>query len=931
MSKTNLALLCSSSIVAMLSATGAVAQSDQTTTSANQAGDAGSAQEVVVTGFRASLRSAQELKRTSDSIVDAVVSEDIGKLPDNNAAEALARITGVQVLRYNDEAGDVLVRGLPNVATTYNGRELFSADDRALHFQDFAAAVAGGMEVYKSGTSDLIEPGLAGLINLRSRRPFDVKDLTVAGELRGTYNDQSRAGDPAGNLLLTKRWNSSVGEIGALINVSWVRGTYRDADRFDDGNPITPAGYNTGDPHDDLAVTTPGLGQFHFPNMVGNYYSKGRRYRPSVNGALQWRPAPNLELYAEGLWSAYRGVETIDFFGVDLGRVGLNGSAGTLSNVVLVPGEEGKAASLTKTGGFSPIFNRSAQNDRLDTYQGAGGFKWTTGRATISGDLAYTKSKYQASEYRVDGYFSTVPTVNVDFDVKGSGVFDLGGFDAGNPSNYLWNGYYQRHFVAQGDGYQGRLDLELATDIGWLPKLQFGFRGTTRTSRINNGDRYASTTSLAIPLASLPSGQLEVVTDGWRGDPQRFQNWLEPSRASIRENGDALRLAAQSALQALATANPSDRGLQANVATFGTADVQDNPSADYHARERTFAGYAQGKYDFDIGTVRIDGSIGVRVVNTASTTFGMSRVVGTDGVVSFVPRSADQNWLDVLPSFQSKIHLTRQLQLRLAYTKTRTRPGFGDLNPSLNITRATASGSSKYNGFASSGNPDLKPLTSKNYDASLEYYFARNGSASIAAFRHDLWGFTNWYTRDVVDPVYGLIQLGQPQNAGKGKIKGVEASVQGFFDFLPGWLSGFGAQANLTYLDGTNALPATPGGDAPNVPITNVSKWSYNLTGLYEKGKISARLSYNRRSHFVTSYYLNSESQRYAGELTHPISRLDASLSYQFTDKLSMVGEVSNILAQPFKNYRYYNQTQYFPRDLRLEGRYFSLGVRFKM
>jgi len=930
MNSRTIALLATASLAALAVTTPAFAQDAAPAPTAQDTGDQAGT-DIVVTGFRASLGSSQERKRASDSILDAVVAEDIGKLPDNNAAESLARITGVQVLRYNDEAGDTLVRGLPNITTTYNGRELWSADDRQLHFQDFAASVAAGMEVYKSGTADLIEPGLAGLINLRARRPFDVKDLTVAGEIRGTYNDQSKAADPAGNLLLTKRWNTSIGEIGALINVSWVRGTYRDADRYDDGNPITPAGYNTADPADDLTVTTPGVGQFHFPNAVGNYYSKGTRYRPSVNGALQWRPSANLELYAEGLWSAYRGVETIDAFGVDLGRTGLDGSAGTLSNVVLVPGEDGKAASLTKTGGFSPTFNRSAQNDRLDTYQGAAGFKWTTGRATLSGDFAYTRSKYEASEYRVDGYFSSVPTVNVDFDAKGSGVFDLGNFDATNPASYLWNGYYQRHFVAQGDGYQGRIDLDLDTDSSWLPKLQFGFRATTRTSRINNGDRYASTTALAIPLTSLPTGQLEMVTDGWRNDPQRFQNWLEPSRAAIRDKGDDLRLAALAALQQLSAANPTDQGLKDSIAAFGTSAVQDNPSADYHASEQTFAAYAQGRYNFDLGGIRIDGVLGVRVVNEDGKTYGMSRVVDPSGVISFIPRSATQNYVDVLPSFQSKIHFTNQLQLRLAYTMTRTRPGFGDLNPSLNITTATATGSSKYNGFASSGNPDLKPLTSKNYDASLEYYFSKNGYVSAAFFYHDLWGFINTYTQDAIDPVYGLIQLSRPENAGRGRIKGVELSAQTFFDFLPGWLSGFGAQANVTYLDGTNALPGTPGGDAPDVPITNVSKWTYNVSGFYEKGRISARVSYNWRSRFVTSYYLNSDSLRYAGEVTRPISRLDASLSYEAMKGITVVANASNILAQPFNNYRYYNETQYFPRDLRLEGRYFSLGVRFKM
>ena len=217
-------LLTSAALLPLVTATAGLAQT--ATSPLLSAIPAGAAPEntndIVVTGYRAALSSAQELKRNSDSIVDAVVSEDIGKLPDNNAAEAISRIVGVTVLRYNDEAGVILVRGLPDVGTTFNGREFFSAEDRVLHLQDFPAGVAAGIEVYKSGTPDLIEPGLAGLVNLRSRRPFDVKDTEIAGEIRGSYNDQSKAFDPSGNLLLTKRWDTPIGEIGALVNFSYV-------------------------------------------------------------------------------------------------------------------------------------------------------------------------------------------------------------------------------------------------------------------------------------------------------------------------------------------------------------------------------------------------------------------------------------------------------------------------------------------------------------------------------------------------------------------------------------------------------------------------------------------------------------------------------------------------------------------------------------
>ena len=140
--------------------------------------------EIVVTGLRRSVQGAQALKRDSDQILDAVVAEDIGKLPDNNAAEALARITGVQVSRSQDEANGVSVRGLPDVTTTFNGRELYTAEGRQVAFQDFPAASLAGIEVYKSTTADLVEGGIAGLVNVRSRRPFDFDGFEIAGSIR---------------------------------------------------------------------------------------------------------------------------------------------------------------------------------------------------------------------------------------------------------------------------------------------------------------------------------------------------------------------------------------------------------------------------------------------------------------------------------------------------------------------------------------------------------------------------------------------------------------------------------------------------------------------------------------------------------------------------------------------------------------------------
>lgn len=930
-------LLCSTSIASLFFGTPTIAQqaSEPTSTDVVQAQEAQTGEgEITVTGYRAALGSAQQLKRDSDAILDAIVSEDIGKLPDNNAAEAIARVTGVTVLRYNDEAGVILVRGLPDVATTFNGREFFSAEDRVLHLQDFPAGVAAAIEVYKSGTSDLLEPGLAGLVNLRSRRPLDVRDTEIAGEIRASYNDQSESFDPAGNLLLTKRWDTGAGEIGALINFSYVRQTYRNADRYADSAVITPRGFGVDDPADDLTVTTPGVGDFRFPANIGNFYEKGVRHRPAINGTIQWKPTPDLEFYVEGLWQAYRGEVLRDAFNANLERRSINGTPPTLSNVVLVEGEPDKAASLTKTGGYVPEFYRSTQNDRTDTYQAAAGFRWKTGRATLSGDFAYTDSEYSASEFSVDAQFASAPTINVDFDVEGSAVFDLGDYGAENPTNYIWRGYYQRDFVTRGDGVQGRLDLDLETDWDWLPRLQFGFRASDRTAQLQNNNRYAYTAGLGQRLDSLPTGALELITEGYRGDPQRFKQWLAPSREAIRDNGEALRQLSYEALQRLVVLFPNDFGIREALGRYATEEIPNDPLGGFRAKEASYAAYAQGKYEFDVGSTRIDGTFGARIVNTDGTYSGFSRVAAPDGSFTIVPQVARQNYIDVLPSIQAKARFSNEWQLRLAFNQTRTRPSFGQLNPSLNISRNSPGPDGSppiYAAFGSGGNPDLSPLSSDNYDATLEYYFSRNGSASVAAFYRDLQGFISNYTRDVEDPIYGLIQINRPENAGTGRIKGIEASAQTFFDFLPGFWSGFGVQANVTYLDGTNALPLALGEGARQVRITGLSKWSYNLSGFYERDGISARLSYNRRSEFITSYNRNINEEQYAGELTRPISRLDFSISYEPTKAVTIVANVNNILAEPFSNYRFYNETQYFPRDLRVEGRYFSLGLRFKM
>lgn len=897
--------------------------------------------DIVVTGYRASLGSAQQIKRGSDAILDAIVAQDIGKLPDNTAAESIARVTGVQVNRFSDEVSQVIVRGLPNVATTFNGRDIYTAELRRTQLQDFPAGALAGLEVYKSGTADLLEPGLAGLINVRTRRPFDFTDgFTIAGGVRGTYNDQSRKYDPLGNLLISQRAETSIGEIGWLINASYAQSQYRNAVRWASGFVASPG--------DTVTIDPPSVGRtFRIPEAVGVYNDSGRRWRPAVNASVQWKPAANLELYYDFLYQGYRGRTSNDLF-----ETSLLANSPTLSNIVLNEENPDQVDSLTKTGGFRSQMFRSTNAAWTNTYQAAGGVKWNVGPARLSTDLAYTRSEYGFDEWSFDTALTSAPTVDVDFSAEGGAAFDLPGFDRDDPANYRWRGYFNRKYRVGGDGWQWRADLDLDTGVSLFPKFQLGVRWSDRNAFYGNGDRYAATEPLNIPLANTPTGDLELSQDAFRGNVQGWTSWLIPSRDGIANNAEELRQLSVQSLQQLIALDPNDTGRIDALRRFSTTEVQLDPLQAFSAEEQTYAFYGQAKYEFDIGSWRVDGLIGARVVNTVGRYQGLNSVT-FDGVTRTEVRTNRQNYVDVLPNFSLRVRPDDKLQIRFGVTKTRTQPEFGQLNPAIRITQNTGvivpdlpldprfppALGGRPNAFGDGGNPDLQPLTSTNYDATVEYYFTGNASLTAAVFYRDLFGFISNYTTRTIDPVYGLIEINRPENSGAGKIKGVEIAGQTFLDFLPGFLSGFGVQGNVTYLDGEQQFPANifvnnTGSDAapPFVRIPGLSRWSYNAALFYEKGKVSTRLSYNSRSAFLNGNFVNTAGV-YVGEGTYQINRLDFSFNYSPVEAITLTLDAANLLAQPFRNYAEYDfdgQSRAYPRDVRDEGRYFGLGARFR-
>lgn len=925
-------VLCSSSAVILaLAATPASAQSDPATppdptVEAQESPadpEAGSAQtddavdstgapadenEIVVTGLRRSLQSAQNIKRNSEQIVDAIVAEDIGKLPDVTASAAVARIPGVQVNRAAGEAAQVQIRGLPDLSTTYNSREIFTANDRFVAIQDFPAGSVAALEVFKSGTANLIEGGLGGQVNVRSRRPFDFTGFELSGSLNAVKFEQSGDWEWNGNLLVSNRWEvGDGGEIGILVNAAMTNTDFLDSTR-----------------ENDLFVSPrPAVGSrpaFIAPNGSGLFYGQGNRWRPSANAAIQYKPNDNLQFYIDGLFQGYRGDDSNFWMFVPL----FDNS--TLTNVEF--DENGLPIRARVNSPNAPDGFQEFRRSRTNTYQiGAGAIWDVTSAIRVSGDVAWTDSVFKEHQINVDYALNSSPLRDVTFnhqDGPGGGSFDFIDFDTTNAANYVYRGLFQRRYKVAGDDIQIRADLEWETGVENLPRLQVGVRHNNRDASREEGSLYRSTDGVVRPpLANLPFGLGRV------GCGFAYDNY-QPERCFVGVSFDDV-FSDVSGLRAFAsTVNPNGGPL---------GDVGFDPLQAYQANEKTYAGYGQLKFEFG-GSMPIDGALGVRVVRTVNNLDSNQRDA-VSGVISPITRT--NRYTDILPNASLRVEFMPRLQARLAYTETRTRPNFNDLTPSITVFAPSGAcstqGLNDPNCFqdASGGNPDLRPIQSRNYDATLEYYFARQGSASVALFRRDVRGFI-FRSRETVpfDNPIGEIRLDAPFNSGKGKIEGAEFAFTTFFDYdwLPGFARGFGIQANYTYINASTELAAQyrdnqlPG----QQDFPNVSKHAYNLIGMYERNNVTARLAYNWRSNFVVDY---RDIQGLQAPLRQDsLGQLDFSMSYTPFENLTIAFDALNILAgkQPIRTYREFagGNGATFPWGRKYLERVFSLGVRFR-
>ena len=864
---------------------------------------------VNVTPLRSSLESAQEIKRDSRMVVDSVVAEDIGKLPDNSVADALQRVTGVQVSQgFQGETTGVVVRGLPNVATTLNGREIFGSGGRSFAFQDLPATAVSALKVYKTTEASMIAGGIAGTVDMRTYRPFDFDGSRVAATVTGTHLKDGGHTDPTASFLLSNRWKTDYGEFGALINAGITTMHYDYNVSYVDSNLTSVLTDGKGN-----AVRNSDGNLVVGNNQYGANYNVGWRTRPEANYALQWKPNDATEVYLEGLytWMSDKYNQTYYFSGpqnqvapsslTTSGQcfpIGLTSSSYYGQTICPV-------TSAQYTGNYYAATSTQAKHEWGQNVQNALGVKWQGDNLTLSSDLSRNSASYEVDNFVIDTFLDAYDTPLTTY-YNYPDTWGLVGNPQLNPKNYYLNGLYQQW------------SNNKATEWAWRGDGNYYFGGNLISS-IDFGLRYSDTNATAEGAfydQAPPGGA--YLADGSPNPANNVYNLFGsdyfcsiPTDSSVPDG----------ALSGCYNYLMNNRNALREFYGMADGKLPAQKGQYFDITEKKYAAYAQINYGNDLFGIPFDGVVGLRAEKVKRSLSAYTY----DTVSSlYSPIGLDTTATQWLPNATFNLHFTNDLQMRLSAGKTISYPAFSSLNPSLTLSPATANTIATGSG----GNPYLKPTKSNSYDATLEWYFGEASSLTGGVFYHDITGYIENYSfEETINGTQYLIS--GPKSSGAGHLEGVELAYQQFFTFLPGAWSGLGVQANYTYIDSSLKTPSIDGSSFITTSFQNVSKDNYNLVLMYEKYGFSARLAYNYRSRYpefflAASSVIGNNAQMY----DKPANMLDLSLSYDINKNLTLVLNATNLTNAHFQSYA--GKGTLLPQDYRYQDRSVALGVRLK-
>ncbi|MFL6548253.1 MAG: TonB-dependent receptor [Povalibacter sp.] len=906
-------------------------------------------EEVIVTGMRQSIESAQEIKRNAEQIVDSVSAVDITALPDRTVTETLQRIPGVAIdhlfapndtNRFSAEGSGVVVRGMTQVRSELNGRDVFSArNTRGLSFEDVPSELMAGVDVYKNPSADMVEGGIAGIVDLRTRKPFDSPGTVFGATASANYGDFVEETKPQASALFSTRWDTGVGEMGLLVNAAYSElATRTDSIQF--GRPFRRAASEVG---------TVNGANTNCPSMAGGSFScvympAGARWseldfdRERIGGAVsfQWRPSDRTLLTVQALHSDYTMNWTEHSAWFQAGGYETGIAPGTTGNF----DENGNFVSgrlVTTTNDLSWVSDplladtvrilqpgnahiptgattRMAEMHQRTTDVSANFRFDATDNLAFSVDAQYVKATADNHDYTVN---TEVWPDAIDVDLSGSlpSVSVVGGGDyLNNPSNYYWAAGMDDTQENHGDERAGRFDVTYQFDSGWVKSLRGGVRATDREANNKDGGYNWQ------PLTEWWMGNS---AGGWPGQLAPLDGYLtDHSRLFTFDNfyrGDAnlpggIWVAGDDLVRDLRKNGELLKQVEINGSGWSPDKFQ--PSDANDQSEKTYAAYLLLRFGADLGALPLDGNLGLRYVKTDTAASGFAQqpnwtsyplldpATAAVGTGESVPVTQEGSYSDVLPSLNVRLKLTPDLQWRIALSKAIARPTFDQLRAnvslggdvlitydnSTNPPTPTSQVVTAYTGTG--GNPWLKPMRSSQFDTSLEWYFAKQGSLTGTFFYKDVKDY--FISGTERQNIFGHDwEVKTTINGDSGTIQGYEIGYSQFYDFLPGILKGLGFQGNYTYVDSKGAPGPTAGNTTPpGLPLEGLSPKSFNAMLMYQRGPVEARLAYNWREQWLLT---TQDGDGKGAVWNDDFGQLDASVFFRVNSNVQVGIEANNI------------------------------------
>ena len=925
-------------------------------------------EEVVVTGFRASLADALEKKRESNQLIETITAEDIGKFPDQNVAESLQRLPGVQIDRDNGQGTKVRIRGLDQNVTLLNeeifltGLEVYKLgegnDQRTNSLEGIPSELLGGLDVFKSPTAAQVEGGLGGIVNLRTRNPFDFNEMTLAGNVRvGESSDTDGDAQPTGAVLFGTQFGERVALIATL--------SYDSQDIHTD----VLGGQNRGN----WRLTDRPTANGNTPGPNATFFAPEYRYvtdrdeeRERIGGslALGFRPSDSTELQAMWFHSdmdittkeasfkfAFAGenatLDTSFPYAIDPNGVLLNG---------VMRADSAEAISYVK--------KTEATSDNFQVT-----FKYDGGRLRASAAAAYSMSDMESTAAHADVRYTAytvrngtagglVPNAAASANYRfGYNNGDLPSFTMVSNPDLLTNpanGFFKSHWVfgdnVEADNWSLRGDMQLepsfveadnvtfsagvrlanrdvAYEFGryladysgrgeldgtafgqnWTPYGYFqdgaiGYKSCELPLSVGFAfapcSRFGDSPALITPYQTFVSNPERVETIGnfW-GSGAVATNTISVQDRSQMENGVAW-------IQGLYPSTP----FSYFVSPLDTFQVEERTTSAYLMAD---VGAPSDNFHINVGTRIIRTELDVHQ-NTPSNP--NPRYWGTDswnGVLAdFSTIRNERSYTDILPSANVVLDVTPNNKIRFSAARVVARQNLFQLGQGFqtDFTRDSDPMSPTLDQFlftsGQAGNPDLDPYRATQFDLGNEYYFGTQGLVSATFFWKEVDSFVTSETRPefVMDEAGGRFgPVTRPVNGTGGYIRGLELGGQYAFDF------GGGFAANYTY---SKSDSPTSNSIDTSLPIDGVSKHSINAQIYYERGGFESRLSYVwRDKSFAGNFgFRDGATSVSYGIWNRDYGQLDAQVGYHFFDrKLGVTLEVINITEEDQSQYLQYS------------------------